>query len=54
MTVKPHTRMTIEHRLAQARRLARDPIDDLTKERLERLIGELEISLTITRCNRVQ
>jgi hypothetical protein len=45
MTLKPHTRMTIEHRLAQARRLAREPIDNLTKERLERLVRELEDQL---------
>jgi hypothetical protein len=35
----------LEHRLAQARRLAREPVDALTKERLAALIRDLEEQL---------
>jgi hypothetical protein len=35
-------RETIEQRLAQARRLAAGPFDDLTKERLRELVRSLE------------
>ena len=38
-------RRKLEHRLAQARRLAALPVDDLTKERIAGLIRELEEKL---------
>lgn len=38
-------RAELERRLAQARRLAGDAIDALTKERLEKLIRDLEEQL---------
>jgi hypothetical protein len=34
-----------ERRLAQARRLVREPVDALTKERLAKLISDLEEQL---------
>ena len=38
-------REAIEQRLAQARRLAREPVDDLTQKRLQALARELEKQL---------
>ncbi|MGC2812194.1 MAG: hypothetical protein WA303_17680 [Bradyrhizobium sp.] len=38
-------RRKLEHRLAQARRLSREPVDDLTKERIAGLIRYLEQKL---------
>jgi hypothetical protein len=38
-------RMELERRLDQARRLARENIDHLTQERLEKLIQDLEEQL---------
>ena len=38
-------RETIEQRLAQTRRLAREPVDDLTRERLQALVQALEEQL---------
>jgi hypothetical protein len=38
-------REELERRLAQARRLAREPSDPLTGERLARLVEELEYQL---------
>ena len=38
-------RDAIEQRLAQARRLAREPVDDLTQKRLQALALELEKQL---------
>ncbi len=38
-------RSKLENRLAQARRLAALPIDDLTKERIAELIRDLEQKL---------
>jgi hypothetical protein len=34
-----------ERRLEQAQRMAKEPVDPLTKERLERLISDLEEQL---------
>jgi hypothetical protein len=45
MSPDDHARQMLEQRLAQARRLAREPVDELTKERLESLIRELEVQL---------
>jgi hypothetical protein len=42
MSLKDHARQILEQRLAQARRLAREPVDELTKERIRKLIRELE------------
>lgn len=38
-------RETIETRLAQARRLAREPVDEVTKERLQALVQAFEEQL---------
>jgi uncharacterized protein with von Willebrand factor type A (vWA) domain len=38
-------RQILEQRLAQARKLAREPVDDLTKARIGNLIRELEDQL---------
>jgi len=38
-------REAIEQRLAQARRLAREPVDDLTQKRLQVLVQYLEEQL---------
>jgi hypothetical protein len=38
-------REELERRLEQARRMAKEPVDPLTKERLERLIRDLEEQL---------
>ena len=38
-------RRKLEHRLAQARRLAAESVDALTKERIEELIRDLERKL---------
>jgi hypothetical protein len=38
-------RNELERRLEQARRMARQPVDPLTKERLDRLIRDLEEQL---------
>jgi hypothetical protein len=38
-------REVIERKLAQARRLALEPTDPLTKERLAQMIEELELQL---------
>ena len=38
-------RRKLEHRLAQARRLAAQPVDDLTKKRIAGLIRDLEQKL---------
>ncbi len=38
-------RKELERRLAQARRMAKQPFDQLTKERIERLIRDLEEQL---------
>lgn len=35
-------RRKLEHRLAQARRLAAESVDELTKQRIEALIRDLE------------
>jgi hypothetical protein len=45
MSLKDHARQILEQRLAQARRLAREPVDELTKERIRKLIRELEDQL---------
>ena len=39
------SREAIERKLAQARRLALEPTDPLTKERLAQMIEELELQL---------
>jgi len=39
------SREVIERKLAQARRLALEPTDPLTKERLAQMIEELELQL---------
>jgi hypothetical protein len=38
-------RKELERRLAAARRLAAGPLDDLTRDRLEKLVRELEAQL---------
>jgi hypothetical protein len=38
-------RRELERRLEQARRMAREPVDALTKERLAKLISDLEEQL---------
>jgi TATA-binding protein-associated factor Taf7 len=38
-------REELERRLAQARRLAREPTDPLTRDRLARFVKELELEL---------
>jgi hypothetical protein len=38
-------RKELDQRLAQIRRLAREPVDALTKERLAKLISDLEEQL---------
>jgi hypothetical protein len=38
-------RQELERRLAQARRIAAQPLDDTTRERLRRFIKELEEAL---------
>jgi hypothetical protein len=45
MTLRPRTRTIVEHRLAQARRLLREPVDDLTKKRITKLIRDLQEQL---------
>jgi hypothetical protein len=42
---KESDRQELERRLAQARRMAREPIDPLTKERLLKLVADLEEQL---------
>jgi hypothetical protein len=42
MNLKDHAWIMLELRLAQARRLVREPVDDLTKARIGKLIRELE------------
>jgi hypothetical protein len=39
------SRLVLESRLAQARRIAEQPIDEISRERLRRLIKELEEAL---------
>jgi hypothetical protein len=43
--LKQSDRRELERRLEQARRVARQPVDSLTKERLEKLIRDLEEQL---------
>jgi hypothetical protein len=43
--LKKSDREELERRLEQARRMARQPVDPLTKERLDRLIRDLEEQL---------
>ena len=42
---KKRDRKELERRLAQARRMATEPTDPLTKERLKKLVQELEEQL---------
>jgi hypothetical protein len=43
--VEKSDRKELERRLAQARRMAEEPVDPLTKERLEELVQDLEEQL---------
>jgi hypothetical protein len=43
--LKKSDREELERRLEQARRIARQPVDPRTKERLDRLIRDLEEQL---------
>jgi hypothetical protein len=43
--VEKSDRKELERRLAQARRMAEEPVDPLTKERLEQLVQDLEEQL---------
>ena len=45
MTEKKSDRKELERRLEQARRMAKEPNDPLTKERLEQLVRDLEEQL---------
>jgi hypothetical protein len=40
-------RKELERRLAQARRMAAQPVDPLTKERLQKLVSDLEERLLV-------
>lgn len=40
--IEKSDREELERRLEQARRMAKEPVDPLTKERLAKLIGDLE------------
>jgi hypothetical protein len=43
--IEKSDREELERRLEQARRMAKEPVDPLTKERLAKLIGDLEQQL---------
>ena len=43
--VEKSDRKELERRLAQARRMAEEPVDPLTKERLDELVQDLEEQL---------
>jgi DNA-binding protein YbaB len=43
--LKKSDREELERRLEQAHRMAKQPVDPLTKERLEKLISDLEEQL---------
>ncbi len=43
--LKKSDREELERRLEQARRMAKQPVDPLTKERLDQLVSDLEEQL---------